>query len=181
MSVVVKLEGIGNVHLAFQQLVNEIGDKNATSKVLVPAVREAMKPVLARARAEAPVDTGALKRTLQVEARRPTKRDIRSKYIMQTDTVIALVTTKAFPKKLKKQWMEENKNLQGKEKAEAFRKFALSTGFPYDGRAIAQEFGTASMKEHKPFLRPALEGMAQETVNTLGKILGRRINEFKRT
>ena len=60
MSVKIKLEGIGNVFQAFEQLANEIGDKKATSKVLVPSVREVMKPVLARAQAESPVDTGAL-------------------------------------------------------------------------------------------------------------------------
>ena len=180
MGVTIKLEGIGNVALAFDQLAAEIGDKKATSKVLVPAVREAMKPVLAIAKANAPVDTSALKDTLQIQARRPTKRDRRSKYITQTDTVIALVTTKAFPKKLKQKWMTENENLTAEKKAKAFKKFALSTGYPYDARAVAQEFGSARNPPH-PYLRPALENNAQETVNRLGQILARRIQTFKRT
>ena len=37
MGVTIKLEGIGDVALAFDQLATEIGDKKATSKVLVPA------------------------------------------------------------------------------------------------------------------------------------------------
>ena len=183
MGVTVKLEGIGNVYQAFEQLAAEIGDKKATSKVLVPAVREAMKPVLARAQANAPVDTGGLQLSLQVEARRPTKRDRRSKYITQTDTVIASVTT-ASGKKLAA--MSEGKGLERARKrliklgatAEQASEFK---GIAGDARAMAQEFGTANMKNHKPYLRPAIESMAQETVNTLGRVLARRIEQFKRT
>jgi HK97 gp10 family phage protein len=182
MSVAIKLEGIGAVHLAFEQLAAEIGDKKATSKVLVPSVREAMRPVLAQAQANAPMDTGGLRLSLQVEARRPTKRDRRSKYITQTDTVIASVTT-ASGKKLAK--MSEGKGLErarkrliklgaSAEQAEAF------SGFQSDARAMSQEFGS-SRNGAQPYLRPAIESMAQETVNTLGRVLGRRIEQFKRT
>lgn len=183
MGVTVKLEGIGNVYQAFEQLALEIGDKKATSKVLVPAVREAMKPVLARAQSNAPVDTGGLKLSLQIEARRPTKRDRRSKYITQNDTVIASVTT-ASGKKLAQ--MSEGAGLVRARKrlvkmGASPEDAAKFMGIASDARAMAQEFGTANMKEHKPFLRPAIESMAQETVNTLGKVLGRRIEQFKRT
>ena len=95
----VEVTGLSDALAVFNELADEIGDRKATSKVLVPAAREAMRPVLATARLLAPKDTGDLARTLQVEARRPTKRDQRSKYANPTDTVIALVTTKAFPKK----------------------------------------------------------------------------------
>lgn len=154
MGVSIKLEGIGSVHAAFQELANEIGDKKATSKILVPAVREAMKPVLAKARANAPVDTGGLKRSLQVEARRPNRKDKRSKYIVSTDTVISLVTT-APGKKLAKM------------------------GIASDARAIAQEFGTAKHPAH-PYLRVALESESQNTVNILAKILARRIDQYNK-
>jgi HK97 gp10 family phage protein len=154
MGVSFKLEGIGNVHAAFEELANEIGDKKATSKILVPAVREAMKPVLAKARANAPVDTGGLKRSLQVEARRPNRKDKRSKYIVSTDTVISLVTT-APGKKLAKM------------------------GIASDARAIAQEFGTAR-NPAQPYLRVALESESQNTVNILAKILARRIDQYNK-
>jgi len=112
-----------------------------------------MKPVLAMAKANAPKDTGALERSLIIEARRPTRRDRRSKYVTETDTVIAAVTT-ASGKKLAKMGIES------------------------DARAIAQEFGSARNTAH-PYLRPALESMAQSTVNTLSGILARRIEQFK--
>ena len=151
--VTIKLEGIGPIADVLKEIANEIGDKKTQSKILVPAVREAMKPVLAMAKANAPKDTGALERSLIIEARRPTRRDKRSKYVTETDTVIAAVTT-ASGKKLAKMGLES------------------------DARAIAQEFGSARNTAH-PYLRPALESMAQSTVNTLSGILARRIQQFK--
>lgn len=151
--VTIKLEGIGPIADVLKEISNEIGDKKTQSKILVPAVREAMKPVLAMAKANAPKDTGALERSLIIEARRPTRRDRRSKYVTETDTVIAAVTT-ASGKKLAKMGLES------------------------DARAIAQEFGSARNTAH-PYLRPALESMAQSTVNTLSGILARRIQQFK--
>ena len=154
MSVSIKLEGIGSVQAVFRELADEIGDKKANSKILIPAVREAMKPVLAKAIAEAPEDTGGLKRSLQVEARRPNRKDKRSKYIANTDTVISLVTT-ASGKKLAK------------------------LGIKSDARAIAQEFGTARNPKHS-YLRVALESESQSTVNILAQILARRLDQYKK-
>lgn len=154
MSVSIKLEGVGSVQAVFRELADEIGDKKANSKILIPAVREAMKPVLAKARADAPVDTGGLKRSLQVEARRPNRKDKRSKYIANTDTVISLVTT-APGKKLAK------------------------LGIKSDARAIAQEFGTARNPAH-PYLRAALESQSTSVVNNLAGILARRIDKYKK-
>ena len=179
MSVSIKLEGIGNVHAAFESLSQQVGDKNARSKILIPAVREAMKTVLQAAKTLAPKDTTQLANTLTLSARRPTNKDRRSKYITQQDTVIAIVTTKAFPKKKRQEFYEENEQLwktDQKDYSKKFKKFAQSINFPYDARAIAQEFGTARNPAH-PFMRPALESQAQATVTKLGEILARRMRE----
>lgn len=184
MGVSIKLEGIGDVYNAFESLAAEIGDKKATSRVLVPAVREAMKPVLSAAQQNAPVDSGALRMMLQVEARRPTKRDRRSKYITQRDTVIAAVTT-ASGKKMA-QWNEAMGTEKGRltmqrrmskagMTAEQIKEFR---GFKSDARAVAQEFGT-SKNGAQPYLRPALESNAQSTVNRLAEILKRRLEQYK--
>ena len=177
--VTIKLEGIGNVEQAFAELADEIGDKKATSKVLVPAAREAIQPVLRQAQSLAPVNTGGLFLSLRVEARRPTKRDRRSKYITATDTVIATVTT-ASGKKLKQ--MSEGKGLiRAKKKlAKMYGEKVANkfTGIDGDARAMAQEFGTAH-NPAKSYLRPALESQAQATVNRLSEILARRIAQFK--
>lgn len=173
-----KIEGLKEVLAAFNELAEEIGDKKATSKILIPAVREAMKPVLSQAVANAPVDTGGLKLSLQVEARRPTRRDRRSKYITETDTVIAAVTT-ASGKKLAQ--MSEGRGLlrarrnlkkMGVDNVENFM------GIKSDARAVAQEFGSAHNSAH-PFLRPAMESQAPDTARRLGEIIGRRLNQYK--
>jgi HK97 gp10 family phage protein len=150
----IKLTGMADVEDALRRLEDDFGNKMARSKVLVPAVREAMKPVLANARANAPVETGGLKRSLQVEARRPSRKDKNSKYVSSSDTVIALVTT-APGKKLAKM------------------------GIKSDARAIAQEFGTAKTPAH-PYLRTALESQSASVVENLKAILVRRIDTFRK-
>lgn len=178
MQATFKIEGLKEVLAAFDELAEEIGDKKATSKILVPAVREAMQPVLNQAVANAPVDTGALKISLQIEARRPTRRDKRSKYVHNTDTVIAAVTT-ASGKKLAQ--MSEGKGLLrarrklkklGVENADSF------AGIKSDARAISQEFGSAH-NGAQPYLRPAIESQAPDTAKRLGEIIGRRLNQYK--
>lgn len=179
MSISIKLEGIGEVDAMLRQLASEIGDKEANSKILIPAVRKAFRPVLATAQSLAPVETGALKLSLQVEARRPTSADRRSKYVTRTDTVIAAVTT-ASGKKMKA--MSEGKGLLRAQQrlrkmghaslAESFK------GFTSDARAIAQEFGSARNPQHA-YLRPALEARSQETVNELASILKDKILQYR--
>jgi HK97 gp10 family phage protein len=176
--------GLKDVLAAFNDLADQIGDKKATSKILVPAVREAMQPVLTQAVSRAPADTGGLRLSLQIEARRPTRRDRRSKYITETDTVIAAVTT-ASGEKLAK--MSEGKGL-----IKAKRRLASMGGDAHvnaylahnykgiksDARAIAQEFGSAHNAAH-PFLRTSMEGQAQQTAKRLGEIIGRRLLQYK--
>lgn len=173
-----KVEGLDTLLQTFDDIAKQIGDKKANSKILVPAVREAMRPALNQAKTFAPKDTGALAAHLQIEARRPTKRDRRSKYVGESDNVIALVTTKAFPKKLKKKFYEENQGLSAEQRAKKFKQFALSTGFPYDARAIAQEFGSARNPAH-PYMRTALESASPAVLDKLGTAIAYRIDNYK--
>lgn len=179
----IKLEGIGSVEQVLKDLERDIGDKKAQSKVLIPAVREAMKSVLAMAKAKAPKDTHDLANSLQIEARRPTKKDIRSKYITENDTVIAIVTTKSFPLKAKRQFFKQNADLYESDKKEFNKKMKATKkaiGVLSDARAVAQEFGTANMNPPPhPFMRVSLESTAQSTVDNLGKILARRIAQYR--
>ena len=173
-----EIKGLDSVMRNLDDVAEQIGDKNATSKILVPALRQAMKPALQAIRVEAPKDTGALAAHLWIEARRPSKRDKRSLYVRTGDKAIALVTTKAFPKKKKKEWMAENAHLVGKEKAAAFKKYALSTGFPYDARAVAQEFGSAR-NPAQPFMRTGMAAASSTVLANLGNILQYRIENYK--
>jgi hypothetical protein len=179
MGISIKLEGIGEVDVMLRQLASEIGDKEANSKILIPAVRKAFQPVLATAQQLAPKETGALALSLQVEARRPTSADRRSKYVTRTDTVIAAVTT-ASGKKMAA--MSEGKGLVRSKRR--LRKMGLSDlaeefkGFTSDARAIAQEFGSARNPQHS-YLRPALEARSQSTVDILASILKDRILQYR--
>lgn len=178
MSVTFEIKGIGDVTKAFDDLANEIGDKTANSKVLVPAMREAMIPVLNSSKQNAPVDTGALLLSLQIEARRPTRKDKRSKYISSTDSVIAIVTT-ASGKKL--QQMSQGKGLlkaQKRLKKMGFEGWDKFAGFKSDARAIAQEFGSARNPAHF-YLRPALESNSQTVIQTLASALSQRIEKYR--
>lgn len=162
----------------FQQLQNEIGDKEAKSKVLLPSVKEAMKPVLAMSKSLAPKDTGTLVNSLHITGRRPSRKDMRSKYINPTDSILAFVQTKPIPRKLKKEFQTMAQGLKGKEYQREKRKFYEGKNVVSDARAIAQEFGTAKMSA-QPFMRTSLESQAQNVTKKLGEILKQKMEQYR--
>ena len=161
-----EITGLKETLQVFQDLENEIGDKKARSKVLIPSVREAMKSVLAMAKSLSPKDTGLLERTLTIVARRPNRNDKKSKYINKGDSVISIVTTKPIPKKLKQQ----SAGMSRSEK----KKFYASKNRLYDARAVANEFGTANMNA-KPFMRVSLESQSSMVATKLGELINQNI------
>jgi HK97 gp10 family phage protein len=173
-----QVTGIKETLDAFELLANEIGDKKATSKVLLPAMREAMLRVQSVARMLAPADTGKLKESIGILARRPTRRDKKSQYIKNGDIAIAIVSTKVIPKQYHKEFSALNKGLKGKERASAKRNFLSEQGFAYDQRAISQEFGTADVPA-QPFMRTALESQSTSVATTLGAILKQKIEQYR--
>jgi hypothetical protein len=189
-----EITGLGETLNVFKQLESEIGDKQARSKILIPAIKEAMQPVLNMARMLAPNDTGMLRNTLTIVGRRPTNRDRKSKYITSSDTVIAMVTTKNIPKKLKNKFMQthaglisdyanakkgsEFKNIAGQKLKAAKRSFYENHGIPYDARAVANEFGTGKMGAN-PFMRVSLESQAMKVSQMLGQILRQKIEQYR--
>lgn len=173
-----EVKGLKETLEVFNKLQEEIGDKDAKSKVLIPAVRDAMKPVLAMAKTMAPKDTGLLERSLYITARRPSKKDMKSRYISPKDSVISLVSTRPIPRKLKKQFQSTYAHLKGKAYTNERRKFYAEQGYAYDARAIANEFGTGKMSAN-PFMRSSLESQAQSVTALLGNILKLKIESFK--
>jgi HK97 gp10 family phage protein len=159
MKTTMRVEGLVEVQRVFEKLQMDIGDKAARSKILIPAVKKAMIPVKATAMALSPDDTGALDRSMKIIAKRPSKKDIRSKYINEKDTVIGVLTAGVTN-------IEENKSASGKKKG-------------FDKRAIAQEFGTAN-NTSRSYLRPALETNAEAVTNLLGVEILKYINTYKR-
>jgi len=173
-----KVEGLKETLDVFNQLQNEIGDKDAKSKILIPAVRDAMKPVLELAKAMAPKDTGLLEKSLYITARRPSRKDMKSRYVSPKDSVISLVSTRPIPRKLKTEFNASHGHLKGSALRSAKKKFYKEQGFAYDARAVSQEFGTSKISAH-PFMRSSLESQAQSVSSLLGQILKLKIESFK--
>ena len=161
------------------QLQTDFGEKDAR-KVLIKAARKSMLPALQMAKRLAfdgrDYATGQLSASLQIEARKPNRRDKRSKYVSDSDVVIATITTAPKSKlvKIRKRIMKASAKRSGKQFDEAAFDSQIHT---FDGRAIAQEFGTAKISA-RPYLRPAMEANAQTIVRALGKDIMDGINAF---
>ena len=167
-----QITGMQDTLQVFEDLANEIGDKKATSKILIPAVREAMRPVLASAKILVPKgDTKRLIDSLVIKAKRPNAKDKKSNYVKNSDMVIATVSTKPISKKHKKEFKSVKDKTSKKE-------FYESKGYFYDARAVAMEFGTKNVAP-KPYLRPALESQAGAVATKLGEIIKNKIEKYK--
>lgn len=152
----------------FEALINEMQDDFGVKdqkKILTAAVRKSMAPVLSKARQLAPIDTGGLRASLRIEARKPSRRDKKSIYVNPNDVVIGTVTT-ASGKQLAKKKFTNVKTGQKQVSIES------------DGRAIANEFGTAKIAA-KPYMRPALETTTSSVLTELGDNLRAQLIKYK--
>lgn len=147
-----------------REMQNDFGEKDQ-KKILSTAMRVAMKPVLEKAKSLVPQDTGALRASLRIEARKPTSKDKRSVYVSPTDTVIGTVTTASGKQLAKKNF----KNIKTGKKQK---------GIPSDARGIANEFGTVRMAA-KPYLRPALETSSPQLLDSLTMSLRTALIKYK--
>jgi HK97 gp10 family phage protein len=181
MEVQFTITGLKETLAVFEELRQQIGDKESRSQILIPAVKEAMKPVLAVAQMLVHQDTGMLEHSLRISAKRATNKDRKSRYVTRGDTVVAFVETRTIPPKLKKRFNKEfyasAKNKTSSYRKEA-KKFYEQNNVFYDGRAVANEFGTAH-RAATPFLRPALESQAQQVTMLLNTILMSKIEQYK--
>lgn len=159
-----QIEGMKEFEQLIQEMQEDFGEKDQ-KKILNKAVRKSMASVLSAAKTRSPVDTGALQASLRLEVRKPSRKDKRSKYVMPTDIVIGNVTTAPGKVLAKKRFMNVK---TGK----------IQKGIESDGRAIANEFGTASMPAN-PFLRPAMESQAGNVVNSLGDSLKEVLTKYR--
>ena len=147
-----------------REMQDDFGEKDQ-KKILSSAMRVAMKPVLEKAKNLVRVDTGGLRASLQIEARKPTTHDKRSIYVSPTDTVIGTVTTASGKQLAKKNF----KNVRTGKKQK---------GIPSDARGVAEEFGTAK-RAGKPFLRPALETSSSQLLESLTMSLKNALSKYK--
>ena len=177
-----EVKGVSHTLEIFENLRDQIGDAKKSSRILTKVAYNAMKPVLSTAQQKVAEDTGMLHNSLTIVAGRPTRKDMASNYVKPTDSAIAKVTTKPIPKRLRREVSAKFGHFlkEGDKKAfsRARKKFYHSQNIFYDGRAIANEFGTANMSA-QPFLRTSLESQAQAVTATLGQILKQKIEQYR--
>ena len=174
MSKIVSVQFTGVQEL--EELINEMQDDFGVKdqkKILTAAVRKSMAPVLSKARQLAPIDTGGLRASLRIEARKPSRRDKRSIYVNPNDVVIGSVTT-ASGKQLAKGLKLYDTEASYKAKKDIYKKVIVES----DGRAIANEFGTAKIAA-KPYMRPALETTTSSVLTELGDNLRAQLIKYK--
>jgi hypothetical protein len=178
-----KFTGLKETLDAFKVFQDEVGDKTARSKILIPAVKMAMKPVLFDAKIRASSnESHMLENSLVITGRRPTAKDKRSQYVTTTDSVIAFVITKPIPRAVKKKFHSEytasGNSMSDKVKyRKEAQKFYESKGIYYDARAIANEYGTAN-RPAKPFMRMSLENNVIDVTDLLRMTLDQKMREF---
>lgn len=145
-----RTEGFDGLEEALKQLGNDFGYGVGAKKVLVPAVRDAMRPCLTTARAfilagpynEENHTSKHLVDTLKLNARQPNGKDKKSAYIDMDDVAMAMVSVYT------------------------------------DDRGMSQEFGNARVPA-QPYLRRSLEFSASACIDQLEMILGRKIQDYR--
>jgi hypothetical protein len=160
----------------FQELCDQIEEDYGPDdqrKILRTAVRNSLRPVLEMAQSLVPKDTGALAASLQIEARKPTAKDKRSKYAVPTEIIIGRVTT-APGSKLAKKRFHNLHNTKSNIK---------QVGIESDGRAMFMEFGfhdkNGVYHAPHPYLRPAMERMSPQVLQIIGGELGKALESYK--
>jgi HK97 gp10 family phage protein len=163
-TVTFKVEGIKEFEDLLKEIQDDFGEKDA-KKILNKAVRHSMGHVLNAAKNLVPIDTGALRASLRLEVRKPTRKDKRSRYVENSDIVIGNVTTAPG-------------NVLARTKFTNVKTGQKQKGIKSDARAIVNEFGTAKLPA-RPYLRPAMESQAPTTVSSLGSSLKMALEKYR--
>ena len=168
----VQFEGFQEFDDLAKQIANDFGYKDA-SNIMVSAARLAMRSALDAARNLAPNDTGALRASLQIEARKPRNKDRISRYVDNGDVAIALITT-ASGKKLASGVKVYDVEGSYAAKKDVYKKISVKS----DARVTVMEFGSAKTPA-QPYLRPALESSSGAVTSDLGRALGTALEKYK--
>jgi HK97 gp10 family phage protein len=104
-----KTYGFEDFDAVLTEMGNEFGYTDVNKKVLIPALRNAMKITAPYAKGLARVNTGRMRDSIIIEARRPTDRDKKSKYIYDNDAAIAIVSVRQSAVSLGEEFGTANK------------------------------------------------------------------------
>ena len=102
-------EGFDDFQKLLVQLGEEFGYTEVNKRVLIPAVRDAMQGMASQAQSLARVDTGQMKASIKVDARRPNAKDKQSKYISKDDAAIAILSVKRSKASLSEEFGDAKK------------------------------------------------------------------------
>lgn len=151
-----RTEGFKELEEVLLEVAKDMGYDKTTSRVLIPAVRSAMEPVLRDAYARSPYNEeniGAhMRDSLRISARRPSAKDTRSQYYDKGDVVIGEVSVRT--------------DKRGKAQEYGFNHY------------MVKELGNARVPA-QPFLRPALRSQANNVINRLGTFLTYKLQQYK--
>jgi HK97 gp10 family phage protein len=168
----VQFEGFAEFKELANKILDDFGEKDANN-IMVAAARRSMSSALNTARSKAPSDTGALRASLQIEARKPRNKDRKSKYVQNGDVAIALITT-ASGKKLASGVKVYDIEASYAKKKDVYKKVSVKS----DARAVVMEFGSAKTPA-QPYLRSALESSSVSVVNDLSQSLKTALEKYK--
>lgn len=101
--------GFEDFDAVLTQMGQEFGYTDVNKKVLIPALRNAMKITVPYAKGLARANTGTMRNSIMVEARRPSDRDKKSKYIYDNDAAIAIISVRQSPVSLGEEFGTANK------------------------------------------------------------------------
>ena len=107
-----KTTGFKELQDVLIEMAEDLGYKKATRRVLIPAIKESLKPVMDRARLLAPFDeknfkTPHLRDSFRIEARIPNNRDARSIYHNPNDVAIGVVSVKTDKRAISQEFGNE--------------------------------------------------------------------------
>ena len=102
-------EGFDDFQKLLIQLGEEFGYTEVNKRVLIPAVRDAMQGMVSQAQSLARVDTGQMRASIKVDARRPNAKDKQSKYILKDDAAIAILSVKRSKASLSEEFGDAKK------------------------------------------------------------------------
>ena len=158
--------GFEDLFKRMDELAEEVG-KGKTDKIWRNALKSAMSPVLADAKAFAPVGTGQLRDNIYMKVQKPQARD-KASASYQGEMYLARVTVSTIRED---SVLNYSLNRKGNMQTTWTNKKPVPVSQEYGNKHLENsEFGTAAMGAH-PFMRPALENNYDKVMSRLGEAL----------
>ena len=103
-------EGFDEFEKLLVKLGDEFGYTEVNKRVLIPSLKAAMAGTDTQAQSLARVDTGRMRASIKIDARRPNSRDKQSKYIDKNDAAIAILSVRKSKVALSEEFGDANKS-----------------------------------------------------------------------